>query len=224
MTPTPLSIYIEWVRSSLASTPAMIGEAGIFSLLSTITGQHIMSYDDLIDASVSNIFVYDIPEDKKEFNIETVRKCIIDIELMPYEWKHIYILRHFDTATLYAQNAILKILEDCPVYAVILLEVPSGNSVIETIRSRCIDLTQSSPTSNLSTQSRQIVDHYIHQEYRELVRSLYLFKCSSEEAILILRSVYPYLDETNMEKCDIAIDSLSSTHENPRSILDVFFL
>ena len=63
----------------------MIDQAGIFSLLSALTGDHIMSYDDLIEASVSNIFVYDIPEDKKEFNIETVRKCIIDIELMPYE-------------------------------------------------------------------------------------------------------------------------------------------
>lgn len=224
MTPTPLSIYINWVRSSLASTPAMIDEVSIFTLLSSVTGQHIMSYEDLIEASVSNVFIYDIPEDKKEFNIETVRKCIWDIDLMPYEWKHIYILRHFDTATWHAQNALLKILEDCPIYAVILLEVPSGNSVIETIRSRSIDLTQSTSSGTMSPQGREIVDYYVQKKYRELARSLYLFRCNSDEAILILRWVYPYLDETNTEKCNIAIDSLSSTHESPRSILDVFFL
>jgi hypothetical protein len=100
MDPSPLSIYIETVRSAQSSTPAMMDEMSIFTLLSSITGQHIVSYEDLTEASVTSIFTYDIPEDKKEFNIETVRRCISDIDLMPYTGKHIYILRHFSTATL----------------------------------------------------------------------------------------------------------------------------
>ena len=99
MTPSPLDIYIASVRSSEASTPAMLDESSIFLLLSGVKGHHLLSYEELIEASISSVFVYDIPEDKKEFNIETVRQCIIDIELMPYAGKHIYILRHFDTAT-----------------------------------------------------------------------------------------------------------------------------
>lgn len=96
----PLHIYIQTVRSDHPSTPAMMDEMSIFTLLSSITGQHMMSYEDLTEASVTSIFTYDIPDDKKEFNIETVRRCIIDIDLMPYEGKHIYVLRHFSTATL----------------------------------------------------------------------------------------------------------------------------
>jgi hypothetical protein len=32
------------------------------------------------------------------------------------------------------------------------------------------------------------------------------------------------LNEGEMIKCDMAIESLSTTHENPRWILDVFFI
>jgi DNA polymerase-3 subunit delta' len=152
MTPNPLNTYIETVRSESPSTPAMMDESSIFVLLSDITSQHLLSYEELIEASISSVFVYDIPEDKKEFNIETVRQCIIDIELMPYSGKHTYILRHFDTATLPAQNALLKILEECPPYAVILLEVDNPNSVLETIRSRVIDLTLMQQRGILSSQ------------------------------------------------------------------------
>ena len=85
MNSNPLHIYIETVRSENPSTPAMMSEMSIFTLLSSITGQHIMSYEELIEADVMNVFIYDIPEDKKEFSIITTRQFISDIDLMPYE-------------------------------------------------------------------------------------------------------------------------------------------
>ncbi len=84
MVESHLDRYIASVQSDMSSTPAMIDELSIFLILSRITGEHIISYEDLIEANIPYIFVYDIPEDKKEFNIETVRKCIIDIGLLPY--------------------------------------------------------------------------------------------------------------------------------------------
>jgi hypothetical protein len=85
MIASPLNTYIASIRSSSASTPAIMDESSVFLLLSEITGQHILSYAELIEANISNISLYDIPEDKKEFNIETVRRAIVDIELRPYE-------------------------------------------------------------------------------------------------------------------------------------------
>ncbi len=82
---SPLNTYIASVRSDTASTPVMMDESSIFVLLSGITGQHLLSYIELAEANITNISIYDIPEDKKEFNIETVRRCIVDIELRPYE-------------------------------------------------------------------------------------------------------------------------------------------
>ena len=222
--PSPLDIYIEIVKSGKPSTPAMIDENSIFILLSRITGNHIISYDDLMDARMTNIFIYDIPEDKKEFSIVATRQCVRDIDLMPYEWKNIYILRHFSTATIEAQNALLKILEDCPPYAVILMEVETSNVLLETIRSRSIDLTRRSVSEELYTLTPAIIQAYREHDSIALSRLLYDLKCTSTEAIAILRWVYPYMDESDMMRCDTMIEDLSTTHENPRSILDVFFL
>ncbi len=85
MTPAPLDIYATSILSDRPTTPSMIDESGILSLISSITKQQLLSYDELIDANIMNVSIYDIPEDKKEFNIETVRRCIIDIELRPYQ-------------------------------------------------------------------------------------------------------------------------------------------
>jgi DNA polymerase III delta prime subunit len=187
MTVNPLHIYIESVKSDQPSTPAMMAEMSIFTLVSSITGQHIMSYEGLTEASIVSVFVYDIPEDKKEFNIETVRRCITDIDLMPYEGKHIYILRHFSTATLSAQNALLKVLEDCPVYAVILLEVDNPNSVLDTIRSRVIDLAHIGSTTLLSQAGHDVIRYYREDKKVGLAATLYGMRPTSDEAIAILR-------------------------------------
>ncbi len=202
----------------------MMDESSIFLLISTLTKQHIISYEEVSEANIMNVFVYDIPEDKKEFNIETVRQCILDIDLMPYEWKNIYILRHFSTATRHAQNALLKILEECPVYAVIILEVENQHSILETIRSRIINLSNTDASVHINSLWQEIVEYYKKKEYSKLAGALYELKCTSNEAISILQWVYPYLSEEEMIRCNEAIESLAATHENPRSILDVFFL
>jgi hypothetical protein len=221
---SPINTYIASIQSNNSTTPIMMDELSIFLVLSWVTGQHLLSYEELIEANITNIFVYDIPEDKKEFNIETVRSCIVDIELKPYEWKNIYILRHFSTATLQAQNALLKILEECPIYAAIILEVDNPNSVLETIRSRVIDLTLSRNWELMNPIGSEIVEYYKNKNYKKLAQAIYNLKCTSNEAIAILYSVYPYLNENEMIKCNIAIESLNTTHENPRWILDVFFI
>ena len=85
MTIKPLDKYINSILSDNATTPSMIDESNILILLSSITGKQLLSYEELIDENIVNIYLYDIPEDKKEFNIETARRCIIDIELRPYK-------------------------------------------------------------------------------------------------------------------------------------------
>ena len=221
---SPLDIYIDTVQSNTSTTPAMMSEKNILTLITKITSEHIMSFEELNAINSTNIFVYDIPEDKKEFNIETVRRCIIDIELKPYEWKNIYILRHFSTATIQAQNALLKILEECPIHAVILLEIDNPNSILETIRSRIINLTWQNELHGIYITWEEIIWFYKNKEYKKLAQALYGLKCTSNEAIKILQWVYPYLWADEMRRCDHAIESLSLTHESPKSILDIFFL
>jgi hypothetical protein len=148
----------------------------------------------------------------------------MDIELMPYGWKNIYILRHFSTATIQAQNALLKILEECPIHAVILLEIDNPNSILETIRSRIINLTGQNELNEICTIWQEIIWFYKNKESKKLAQALYGLKCTSNEAIKILQWVYPYLWPDDMKRCDYTIESLSLTHESPKSILDIFFL
>lgn len=222
---TPLlNIYASSIRSTESTTPAMIDEMSLFSLVSDITGIHMISYEDIIDASLSYIHIYEIPEDKKEFSIEVVRKCISDIDLMPYSWKNIFILREFRTATLGAQNALLKSLEECPAYAVILMEVENTNILLETIRSRSINLVETYELIWPTLIVSDIVRLYQQGDHVWIARMLHDNKSTSREAIEILRWVYPYLSSVDMLRCDSMIDSLATTHENPRSLLDLFFL
>ncbi len=224
MIPSSLDSYISSVLWENSTTPSMMDESSIFLFISRITGNHTLSYEEIIEANISNITIYDIPEDKKEFNVKTVRWCIMDIELKPYQWKNIYILRHFSTATVEAQNALLKILEECPEYAVIILEVENPNSMLETIRSRVINLTNISRWTYIESIGKEIITYYNKNDHKKLAEVLYNIKCSSNEAIWILHWVYSWLSSDDMIRCDAAIEYLSSTHENPRSILEIFFL
>lgn len=216
--------YIQSIKSHESTTSAMADEMTILAILSWFTGYHLTSYEDIIEIGNSQISLYDIPDDKKEFNIETVRQCIWAINLAPYTGKNIYILRHFDTATPSAQNALLKILEDCPSYAVILLEVSNPSILLETIRSRTIDLVRLTQLMGLSPEYEKIIQAYRHGDQKSLIQSLFAIKCTSIEAIAILHAVYPYLKWEDMIRCDEAIEALATTHENPRSVLDIFFL
>ncbi len=69
----------------------------------------------------------------------------------------------------------------------ILLEVDNPNSVIDTIRSRVIDLSNSRLTTLLSPAGQDIVRYYREGKYTELASLLYSMRPMSDEAILILR-------------------------------------
>ena len=77
--------------------PIIIDENGCLDILTRITGKHLTTLDDCRTGEFQNISLYEIPEERKLFDITTVRNCIRDMSLVPYEEKHIYILRSIDT-------------------------------------------------------------------------------------------------------------------------------
>jgi DNA polymerase-3 subunit delta' len=70
--------------------------------------------------------------------VKDMRTWIDQLSESPYEDQHLYILNKFDEASLSAMNASLKILEEPPRYAKILLVVSNPEALLETIRSRTI--------------------------------------------------------------------------------------
>lgn len=133
-----LSSYIASLKKESAITPIIIDKNGAISILSDYYGQEIISLDEIKTGDFPGIFMYGIPEEKQHLDMATIRKCIADMNLEPYSGKSVAVLRDFHTATLDAQNAMLKLLEDCPGYVAIILVVDDIESVLDTVRSRVV--------------------------------------------------------------------------------------
>lgn len=64
-----------------------------------------------------------------------------DIQVKPYSGKYkVYIIPEADLMTQQAQNALLKTIEEPPVYAVIILLTENAQKLLPTICSRCVML------------------------------------------------------------------------------------
>ena len=81
-------------------------------------------------------------EDGKPISVDQVRKLRTDAYIRPNEaQRKIYLLERADRMNQSAQNAMLKLLEEGPAYAVFLLLAENSGGLLETIRSRCELLT-----------------------------------------------------------------------------------
>jgi DNA polymerase III, delta subunit len=213
------------LSGKLPITPVLMSSDDILSILSSTTGFHLTDFEDIRDMNITSVSLYDIPEDKKELDIATIRSMIRDISVKPYADSHISVVRHFDTATISAQNALLKLLEDCPEYAIIILEVQNPRSLLDTIASRTIDLTSSHTGGILSDELSRIVTHYQSGNSREILSILHGLKCTAPEASLLIQYIIPYItDPETLDQALECIDILENTHENPRNVLDLFFI
>lgn len=83
-----------------------------------------------------------ISHEKSSISVEDIRNQLVnDIEIKPYSSDHkIYVIPDANKMTEAAQNALLKTIEEPPEYAMIILLTDNDETLLETIRSRCIIL------------------------------------------------------------------------------------
>lgn len=80
-------------------------------------------------------------EGKTSFLVNQARKIRNDVFIRPNEAERkIYILPDAANMQPAAQNALLKILEEPPEYAVFILICENSSSLFDTVRSRCIEI------------------------------------------------------------------------------------
>lgn len=86
-----------------------------------------------------DIIVSENKEGKNNIHIDTIREIRRDAYIRPNESAYkIYIIPNAHDMTAAAANALLKVLEEPPAYAVFILTAESKKSVLETIASRCV--------------------------------------------------------------------------------------
>lgn len=80
-------------------------------------------------------------KEKREINVDQVRACASDAMVLPNEAERkVYIIDGADTMNLPAQNAALKLLEEPPKRVMFLLCVQNSELLLETVRSRCVEI------------------------------------------------------------------------------------
>ena len=90
-----------------------------------------------------DVFEYTAPNKNKAFSIDIIRDDVRrDVFMKPNEADYkVYILGNCQAMTVEAQNAILKILEEPPAYAVFILTVTNKTALLETVLSRSVVYT-----------------------------------------------------------------------------------
>ncbi len=81
--------------------------------------------------------LYDPAKKSTDILVDTVRNMKKEIYIKPYSSERkVYIVPGADTMNLYAQNSLLKVLEEPPEYCTIILLAENSNSFLPTILSR----------------------------------------------------------------------------------------
>lgn len=79
-----------------------------------------------------------IEPDGAQIKIEQTREMTADLQFRPFEGKRkVFILAHAEKLNEASASSILKMLEECPAYAWIVLITAHPDSLLPTIRSRC---------------------------------------------------------------------------------------
>lgn len=219
-----LEYYLSQIQSPTPTIPVVIDELSAFECVSRFSGIHITSFEDIYDLMPRDVSIYEKPEDKKQLWVTEIRRWIDDVSIQPYSSKAIYILRGFDTASIEAQNATLKLLEEPPNYAIILLIVENPEGILETIHSRTITLFRRQPREALENNVREMIIQYFQWDENPLIKYLYEAKYDINTALEILRQSIVLMDKKGIVKAEEAILHLFQVNENPRNILDRVFL
>ncbi|MBQ3426592.1 MAG: DNA polymerase III subunit [Clostridia bacterium] len=87
------------------------------------------------------IHVY--PEkDRKTIGVDPIRDMLAECAAKPFSDRHkVFIIKDGDILTPAAQNALLKVLEEPPVYSVFIIICTDADFLLETVRSRSVRIT-----------------------------------------------------------------------------------
>lgn len=122
-----------------------------------------------------DIFEYRPGGGAKSFHVDIVRNVISDIYISPNEAEYkVYILCNAHFMNESAQNALLKVLEEPPQYAVFILTVENRSAMLETVLSRSVVLSVGGVDVNSGAE--YISNTYEDIEFNSALEAMIAFK------------------------------------------------
>jgi DNA polymerase III gamma/tau subunit len=164
---------LERIMKKEGATLPLIVDRHTAELAMHLFGAESIDWDTIETGEYTDISIYRKNEDKKHLSIENMRLFEKEIREIPYSGKSLFVLIDFDEATEDAMNAILKILEEPPEYARILLVVSSPEGIIDTIRSRALTFFERDTVKKDDGEMTKRINSYAHGSKEELLKYIY---------------------------------------------------
>lgn len=165
------------------------------------------------DLQVSAINLVEITPEKS-IGIAEVRKISQTVTLKPFGGgNRLIIIREIDKATIEAQNALLKILEEPPENNIIILTTNNLNKLLPTIASRCQIISNNKTETAIfdSKDSKSLLKQILKSSAGQRILLSQKASNSREEATLLLDRLILTLEEL-LHKPDKEIElTLSET-------------
>lgn len=99
---------------------------------------------------------------RKEIRVDQVRDMIGQAQIMPNEANgKAFVIHEAELMNTQAQNALLKLLEEPPRGVVLILSTATPTMLLETVRSRCIELSENDDAPALDYELKQEVLKYL---------------------------------------------------------------
>ncbi|MCD8255183.1 MAG: hypothetical protein LUC36_06545 [Oscillospiraceae bacterium] len=99
---------------------------------------------------------------KREIYIEQIRALVADSPVLPIDAPaKVYIITDAGTMNYSAQNALLKLLEEPPDFLSIILVTEAAGQLLETVRSRCVEIALGGDESEPDESARQLARRWI---------------------------------------------------------------
>ena len=101
---------------------------------------HCRQCHKVLTGNHPDVITVDDPE-KKTVYVDLIRQLQADAYIRPNEGRHkVYVIPRAQDMNESAQNALLKLIEEPPSYAVFLLLADNAGKLLATVRSRCAEL------------------------------------------------------------------------------------
>ncbi len=147
-----------------------------------LTGGDLASRQNEIEKTISHLtssflfgptnpdlFILDLPEESS-IGIEQIREVTRFASIKPYSHTHkIVVINDSSRLTPQAQNALLKLLEEPPLFLLIFLASPTDQDLLPTVLSRCLHINLGQLTPTLSkeqiTHFQDLINNIINEPF-----------------------------------------------------------
>jgi len=207
-------------------------------ILVTPTGSY-QSNISLIQSSVESILGYPAPlshivgQEDSTISIDHIREIKLFLQTSPPKNRHkVVVIPNSAHMSIPAQHAILKILEEPPSYALIVLACSNFHHLLPTITSRCIIKPVKSVSPSQEPQSDNQNTHLLSNLSKQQKISASLSRNKTQALDFLLRQIYHLntqlkhqSDKTTLFNLTLALYTykLLQQNTNPQHTLNSYF-